>query len=243
MGDKNQGALTESESTELVSLKGEMADPRGVNFDGQWADHYSHNEKKQSRARELLTREAGLPLEPEDRAQPVTDDPAPEGLEVTMTEAEVAGSLDTIAAMGTIGGAWANELRNSGDLEALEVVEDVRADIVADFGATAPDVIAAFAGLSENCQAAAYREFGTPYVPQLPPASPDDLAEFNGTSAGQILAKEWGQDAGRRLAVALFRWERLTENLSDTEFAELDDFYRLRLRPQERAAVLRRLAP
>jgi hypothetical protein len=79
-------------------------------------------------------------------------------------------------------------------------------------------------------------------VPQQPAADPADLETFAGSGAGRILVGEWGDEAGRKLATALYRWERLTENLSDSEFAELDDFYRLRLRPQDRAAVLRRLA-
>ena len=54
--------------------------------------------------------------------------------------------------------------------------------------------------------------------------------------------EEWGNDAARRLAVVLHRWERLVTPLSDTEFKQLDDFYRNRLRPHERAAVLRRLS-
>ncbi len=65
---------------------------------------------------------------------------------------------------------------------------------------------------------------------------------FAGSGAGQILVREWGDEAARKLAVALYRWERLIADLSETEEAEIDDFYLRRLRPQERAAVLRRLA-
>ncbi len=69
-----------------------------------------------------------------------------------------------------------------------------------------------------------------------------DLEEFANTSAGDILVDEWGAEAAHKFSVILFRWERLTEPLSDAEFDQLDDFYRNRLRPHERAAVLRRLA-
>ena len=109
-------------------------------------------------------------------------------------------------------------------------------------GVTADEVASAFDGLNDNCRAAVYREFSNAYTPRLPAADPADLEEFSESSAGRILVKEWGDDAGRKLATALYRWERTVEGLSDAEFAELDDFYRLRLRPQERAAVLRRLA-
>lgn len=62
------------------------------------------------------------------------------------------------------------------------------------------------------------------------------------TGAGRILAGEWGADTPRRLAAALYRWGRLTGELTDAEFDEIDDFFRNRLRPTERAAILRRLA-
>ena len=228
MNDENQGDLTEAESTELAGLKGEMADPRGVTFDGPWDAHYSHSTKKQDRARELLAREAGEPVEPED--QPAA-----------MTEAGVADSLDVIGSMGEVGEEWAREMKG-GNLGALEVAEDVRVGILGDMGVTAEDVAVAFDTLGDNVRASVFREFSNPYTPALPAADPADLEDFAESSAGQILVKEWGDDAGRKLATALYRWERTVEGLSDQEFAELDDFYRLRLRPQERAAVLRRLA-
>ncbi len=51
-----------------------------------------------------------------------------------------------------------------------------------------------------------------------------------------------GTDAGRRLAIAFYPWERLVDPLTEAEFEEIDDFYKNRLRSYERAAVLRRLA-
>ncbi len=56
------------------------------------------------------------------------------------------------------------------------------------------------------------------------------------------MTREWGADAARKLAVALHKWDRLTFHLNDDEFTELDDFFHVRLRAHERAAVLRRLA-
>ena len=35
-------------------------DYSGKQYDGDWSSHYTHNETKQTRARELLAREAGL---------------------------------------------------------------------------------------------------------------------------------------------------------------------------------------
>ena len=56
------------------------------------------------------------------------------------------------------------------------------------------------------------------------------------------MTPEWGTDAPRKLAVALFRWDRITEGLSDRDVAAVDDFYLRRLHANERAAVLRHLA-
>ena len=79
-------------------------------------------------------------------------------------------------------------------------------------------------------------------MPQQPAADPADLETFSESGAGRILVEEWGDEAGRKLATALYRWDRMIADLTETEEAELDDFYLNRLRPQERAAVLRRLA-
>ena len=49
------------------------------------------------------------------------------------------------------------------------------------------------------------------------------------TGAGQILAGDWRHETGRNLAVALYRWDRMIEGLSEREVAAVDDFYRLRL--------------
>ncbi len=80
------------------------------------------------------------------------------------------------------------------------------------------------------------------YVPQQGDADADDLATFAASGTGQILVREWGESAGRNLATALFRWDRMIENLSDRDVAAVDDFYLRRLGAGERAAVLRRLA-
>ena len=125
---------------------------------------------------------------------------------------------------------------------ALEVGENLRVAILGDMGVTADEVISAFDGLADNTRASVYKEFGNPYTPQQPAADSNDLATFAESGAGRILVGEWGDEAGRKLAVALYRWDRMIADLTETEEAEIDDFYLKRLRPQERAAVLRRLA-
>ena len=86
------------------------------------------------------------------------------------------------------------------------------------------------------------RELGQPAT-GFPNATTDELAQFfHGTSAGKLLRAEWTHDASHRLGVVLGRWERMVGAMSDAEFAEIDDFWRLRLTGPERAAVLRALA-
>ncbi len=101
-------------------------------------------------------------------------------------------------------------------------------------------------GLSVSTARTAWPVWSTSSRPfsraRLPAADKNSLVQFGATSAGRILVSEWGADAARRLAVALHRWDRLTADLSDDEFDQLDDFFRVRLQPQERAAILRRLA-
>ena len=217
------GAEAPESAGRLAEIEDMMADTRGPYWNG------SKSDALQAEYRELLDRQGG-------------DTAAQAGADQAMTAADVAGSLDVIGAMGEVGAEWASDLRDSGNLGALEVSENVRSDIMADMGTTADEVASAFDGLGDNVRAAVYRELGSAYVPQQPAADPADLAEFSGTSAGQILVEEWGDEAGRKLAVALYRWDRMIADLTETEEAEIDDFYRLRLRPQERAAVLRRLA-
>ncbi len=109
-------------------------------------------------------------------------------------------------------------------------------------GATADEVASAFDGLGANVRMAFYRELGSAYVPQQPAADPADLETFSESGAGRILVEEWGDEAGRKLATALYRWDRMIADLDETEEAEIDDFYLNRLQPAERAAVLRRPA-
>ena len=59
---------------------------------------------------------------------------------------------------------------------------------------------------------------------------------------GKIWSRNGAKPQGANLAIALYRWDRMTEGLSDTEFAEIDDFYLRRLGANEKASVLRRLA-
>ncbi len=161
---------------------------------------------------------------------------------VVVDDQDIRAALDNLTAMGTIGAGFAQELGRSGAEAALTTIEETRLDILQGMGDTADEVVAAFDVLDDNVRAATYGELARAYVPRQPPADAGDLEEFANTSAGKLLVPERGDAAGRRLAIALFRWERLVDLLSDREFGELDDVYRNRLRPHERAAVLRRLA-
>ena len=125
---------------------------------------------------------------------------------------------------------------------AVQTIASVSSDILDGMGASADDVSAGFDGLPDNVRGAIYKEFARAYVPQQGDADADDLATFAASGTGQILVREWGESAGRNLATALFRWDRMIENLSDRDVAAVDDFYLRRLGAGERAAVLRRLA-
>ncbi len=220
----------------LVEGRRAEADPGPVEFAvavlvvvaGHQMDGYWNGERKQARYREILDLESGTVG---DAAEPAH-----------FAEDNVPAVLEVLSGMGEIGAQFAEENRDNGAKLTLETMEDMRVGILADMGVTAEEVASAFDGLGDNVRAAVYREFASAYVPQQPATDPADLETFAESGAGRILVGEWGDDAGRKLATALYRWERTVEGLSDAEFAELDDFYRLRLRPQERAAVLRRLA-
>ncbi len=201
-----------------------MADPRSKYWRG------SRSEAIQAEYRDLIA------VDGEPGA------PAPADQAVALSDADVSSVIENVAAMGEVGAAWAEELGRGGGKEALEHAEDVRLAILGDLGAAAGEIAQAFDTLDDNVRVALHRELANPYVPQLPPADGDALAQFGETGAGEILAKEWGDDAARRLNIALYRWNRLTENLDDAEFDSIDDFFRNRLRTHERAAVLRRLA-
>ncbi len=61
------------------------------------------------------------------------------------------------------------------------------------------------------------------------------MLKFRATSAGSLAAQTWGDQAPARLGIALARWDRMTEGLSDPDFKTLDTFIRNRLAPRERA--------
>lgn len=198
---------------------------------------YARSPRTQARAKALYEAQERLQGEAQGTSP---GDPSEQA--VAMTEADVGAAIGTVGGMGQIGAAWADELGRSGGRSALEYGEEMRVAILADMGETADVVAQAFEGLDDNVRASVYRELANAYVPRLPPADKDTLAQFAETGAGKILVAEWGADAAHRLNTALFRWDRMTDDLDDTEFDEIDDFFRNRLRPHERAAVLRRLA-
>ena len=229
-GGDAQSNLSKAESTELDGLRSEMADSQGKNFDGDWSRHYWNSEKKQARAQEMLAREAG---EPDGASEPAGQ---------AMTDGDVPSFFDGLSTMGSVGADFAQELARGDAQNAVQTIASVSNDILDGMGASGADVSAAFDGLPSNVQASVYREFASAYVPPQPAADAADLATFAESGTGQILTQEWGESAGRNLATALFRWDRMVENLSDRDVAAVDDFYLNRLQPNERTSILRRLA-
>ncbi len=164
---------------------------------------------------------------------------SPEG--IRPTEDDVQAAQSTLERLGEVGSEWIEEAGDNFN-DQLEVMEDARQKIVAELGETADEIITAFAGLNGNAQSAFYRELGTGVAPRDLPGDDDQLAQFKETSAGQILAQEWGSESGERLARVMHRWDRLTENMPEADFDDLNDFFRNRLKPDERAAVMRVLS-
>ena len=221
-------AQPDAATARRTEIEGMMGDPRSPYWKGSKAD------KLQAEYRSLLGDER-----PRAQANAVGADRQA----VALTDGDVSNAIENVAAMGDTGAEWAAELSKGGAKGALGHMEDTRLAILGGMGAAAGDVAQAFDdNLSDNVRASVFRELANPYVPRLPPASRDDLATFAEAGAGAILVKEWGADAARNLAVALHRWDRLTQYLSDEEFDQLDDFYLNRLTDTERAAILRRLA-
>lgn len=159
--------LSGNEVSELADLRSEMADTRGKTHAGPWRDQYWHNPGKQARARELIEREgAGSGIATDGS---VSTDHGPADADVTVTEADAETALSNLRGMGELGDAWADGLARGGAGSALEAMEEARQWLLADLGAAAGEVMAAFEGLDGNVKVAIYRELGTPYVPRLPP--------------------------------------------------------------------------
>lgn len=220
-----EAGLSTNPTTRLAEIQDLMAEgDHGPYWKGPHADSL------QAEYRNLLDRQDGNDLGE-------TAEPAQLG------EGDVSVALDNLSAMGEVGAQFASEIRGDGAKLTLEAMEDTRAGILAEIGASANEVASAFDGLDDNVRAAVFAEFGNPYVPQLPEADAADVAQFTQeASAGKILGAEWGDETPRKLANVFHRWGRIVERLSDTEFVELDDFWRNRLRANERASILRRLA-
>ncbi len=124
---------------------------------------------------------------------------------VAVGDRDVSSALRNLRALGTIGGQFAEEIGRTGAKAPLQTIEETRLDILEGMGDTAGDVAASFEVLSDNVRATTYAELARAYVPRLPPADDADVEAFANTSAGKLLVPEWGDDAGRRLAIALFR--------------------------------------
>ena len=99
------------------------------------------------------------------------------------------------------------------------------------------EVNMAVAGLPDTCRIAVVKEFAQPAA-SFPAATAEQLTQFRETGAGQLLMQEWGDSAAQRLGVILGRWDRLCSHLSNDDYLMLDDFFRVRLTPAERAGIL-----
>jgi len=214
--------LTESEAGELASLRVEMADTRGQDFDGHHSQHYWSNPEKQSRFGELLDREAeGGAMSP-------------------AADAERVGKGD-VAALAGPAPAAEEAAAYSLDADGLAVAKDTVADIEASFGDAAQEISTAVSGLPDALRVAMVAELGSPYTPSVPHAERADIEAFEATHHGRILATEWGADTARRLGVALHRCQRFEDSLDDANYAQWQDWLLNRLQPAEAAAVLDRL--
>ena len=194
--------LNEGEASELKSLKAEIADTSGRNFQGHHSEHYWSNPEKQRRAGELMAREGSE----------ARDAPTPPG---ASSQAPSAGSV-VPAAGGRAPVANVSELAsiaNTLDLsaDAVEAGYDVALDIEGAFGSAAADINAAIGGLSDGLRGAMVAELSNVYVPRLGEADRADFDKFAGTPHGKICAARWGADTARRLAIALYRNSRLEE--------------------------------
>jgi len=213
--------LTTAESTELDSLRVEIADTRGRDFDGHHSQHYWSNPEKQKRFGELLSREAGgdsLPLQ--DSAEP-----AGQGEGVLL--ADRAQGAEAAAAHGLSADSW-------------QVGQDIAGDLDAAFGDTAAEINQSLMGLPDTLRSGMLRELSSPYVPQQPEADRKDVETFEKTRHGAICVEKWGSATARRLAIALHRCQRFEDALGADDLAEWKGWLH-GLQPSEKAAVLGRL--
>jgi hypothetical protein len=215
--------------TRMEQIKELMGDSRSAYWSGP------ASERLQNEYRQMVSRDRPFSAGGDD-----SDDAAPAARgssPATDSRAlDQSVALANLASLGTLGTQLADELGNR--THAMRYGEGQRQRIVAAIGPTAPDVIDSFSGLSNATQAAVYAELATVTVPHHH-ASHADCQTFTQTQHGAILATEVGADLPARLGRILHRWSRIADRLSESQLAELSDFFSHRLQARERAAVLR----
>ena len=231
--DIDQGALTESESTELTSLRSEMADPSGKQYDGDWSSHYTHNETKQTRARELLAREAGEPVEAADRA----DDPAPvEGQEADAEELVQVEGFETPAVadvQAMVPGMDTEQATESID-RAMMILQEVPEADRELFDTS-------LAGLPVSARVAIVAGLSLPPPESAADASKAVLQTLEAKGCGPLL-QEWGIGASRRVGIANARVNAVIDGIeSDQDAQEFTTWFN-NLSGGELSAILRMVA-
>jgi hypothetical protein len=115
----------------------------------------------------------------------------------------------------------ARETANERAEQAKQTQATVQAvlDGVADSEAFESGFESVWADLPEHAQAAIRQELAMPPDSPARPASEADLERFSSTPEGAELAKEWGKDAGRKLAAVRARMDRMLLSGGDMEAA------------------------
>jgi hypothetical protein len=95
--------------------------------------------------------------------------------------------------------------------------------------------------LPDNVQSALAAELSEGTIPMTTPAEWEHLNRFQQTDAGSRLVREWGPDREYRLGQAEARVERLSERLSEAEFAHLRKWFTT-LDTGQQVAIIKALA-
>jgi hypothetical protein len=119
---------------------------------------------------------------------------------------------ELLAARGT-----ANE--RAKQTKQVETAVQAVLDAVPDAEAFEAGFESVFADLAEHAQTAIRHELALPPDSPARPASEADLERFATTEEGAQLVKEWGKDAGRRLATVRARIDRMLIGGGDMEAA------------------------
>ncbi len=226
--DIDQGDLTESESTELTSLRSEMADPSGKQYDGDWSSHYSHNETKQTRARELLAREAGEPVGAADPAENGAVDDQPDLIQVAGVETPAVA--DWQAAVPDMTAEQATDAINKG----MMILQEVPAAARELFDTS-------LAGLPVSARVAIVAGLSLPPPDSAADASKAVLQTLEAKGCGPLL-QEWGIGASRRVGIANARVNAVIDACETDQDAQEFTTWFDNLSGGELTAILRMVA-